>query len=61
MNTTAPTSLLDLAMKNNGEPITEDSAALTFKERHRNELRYDHDIGSGTLGPATIGASNAPS
>lgn len=46
MNTITPTeSLVDRALRQNGEPITEDSAALSFAARHRNNLRYDHDVG----------------
>jgi putative DNA primase/helicase len=40
-------NILHLAALNDAPPkaVTEDSAALEFAERYRDELRYDHDIG----------------
>jgi putative DNA primase/helicase len=39
-------NILRLAAMNNAPPaVTEDSAALAFADRYRDELRFDHDIG----------------
>ena len=39
-------NILHLATMNDAPPaVTEDSAALEFANRYRNELRFDHDIG----------------
>jgi hypothetical protein len=39
-------NILHLATMNDAPPeVTEDGAALEFAERHRNELRFDHEMG----------------
>jgi putative DNA primase/helicase len=39
-------NIVRLAAMNNAPPaVTEDSAALAFADRYKDELRYDHDIG----------------
>jgi putative DNA primase/helicase len=40
-------NIVRLAALNDAPPkaVTEDSAALEFAERHRDELRFDHDVG----------------
>jgi hypothetical protein len=43
----ADDNIVRLAGMNDASPpaVTEDSAALEFADRYRNELRYDHEIG----------------